>query len=540
VTRGSQPRSTAEPVATRRDHADLKDPEDTARNSTIALISVCLGFFVIQLDVTIVNVVLPAIQHGIGGSLAGLQWVIDAYTLALASIMLTAGSTADRIGARKVFVLGLTAFAAGSAACAAAPSLAVLIAARAVQGLGASALLPCSLALLVHQFPDPRARARALGVWGGMGSLGVALGPVFGGALVALAGWRSIFLVNVPICALTVFLLRRYVTESPLNPERRPDLPGLLLGVVSLAGLTAGFITAGQRGWLSPGPAALFAVGLIAGWFFVRAERRGASPMLPLALFRSRSLSGATGVGVIFNLVLYGSLLCLSLFLQQSRHQSALATGLLLLPMSLVVGVGSLASGRLTARFGPRPPMLAGLTLGAVGAAVLATAGTVTSLAIVVGGSVLLGLVSLAMPAMTAVVVGAAGPEHAGVASGILNAARQSGGALGVALLGSLLGSGHALSLHVPLAAAAGGYLVALALAWIAIRGRSLPAEQVAPGGAMRDDGRLAEGGLGWLVHPCGRLTRRGSVGTSCWPGSARAGWVSCTSPRARTATRWR
>src|SRR5580692_6044385 len=201
-------------------------------SATVALISVCLGFFVIQLDVTIVNVALPTIQHGIGGSLAGLQWVIDAYTLALASIMLTAGSTADRIGARKVFVLGLTAFAAGSAACAAAPTLGVLIAARAIQGLGASALLPCSLALLVHQFPDPRQRAGALGVWGGMGSLGVALGPVFGGALVAAAGWRSIFLVNVPICVLTVFLLRRYVTESPLNPQCRPDLPGLAFGVV--------------------------------------------------------------------------------------------------------------------------------------------------------------------------------------------------------------------------------------------------------------------------------------------------------------------
>ena len=222
-------------------------------------------------------------------------------------------------------------------------------------------------------------------------------------------------------------------------------------------------------------PAALFAAGLIAGWSFIRAERRGASPMLPLVLFRSRSLSGATGVGVIFNLVLYGSLLCLSLFLQQSRHHSVLATGLLLLPMSVVVGLGSLASVRLTARFGPRPPILAGLTLAAVGAAVLATAGPATSLAIIVGGSVLLGLVSLAMPAMTAVVVGAAGPEHAGVASGILNAARQSGGALGVALLGSLLGSGPALSLHVPLAVAAGGYLVALALAWIAIRGSRLP-----------------------------------------------------------------
>jgi MFS transporter, DHA2 family, methylenomycin A resistance protein len=443
----------------------------------IALISVCLGFFVIQLDVTIVNVALPAIQREIGGSLAGLQWVIDAYTLALASIMLTAGSTADRIGARKVFAAGLTVFAAGSAACAAAPSLGVLIAARAVQGLGASALLPCSLALLVHQFPDPRSRARALGVWGAMGSLGVALGPVLGGVLVSLAGWRSIFLVNVPICVLTVFLLQRHVTESPLNPQRRPDVPGLLLGVAALAGLTAGFITAGRVGWLSPAPAGLLAAGAVAACLFVRAERRRRFPMLPLALFRSRNLSGATAVGVIFNLVLYGSLLCLSLFLQQSRHESVLATGLLLVPMSLVVAAGSLASGRLTARLGPRPPMLAGLSLAAVGAAVLATAGTSTPLAVIVAGSVLLGLVSLAMPAMTAAVVGAAGPEHAGVASGILNAARQAGGALGVALLGSLLGGtgsgpGHAPSLHLPLAVAVGGYLIALALAWTTIRAR--------------------------------------------------------------------
>jgi len=269
-----------------------------------------------------------------------------------------------------------------------------------------------------------------------MGSLGVALSPVFGGALVALAGWRSIFLVNLPVCVLTVFLLRRHVTESPLNPQRRPDVPGLLLGVASLAGCTGGFITAGQQGWLSPAPGGLLAAGAAAAWFFVRAEQRRTSPMLPLALFRSRNLSGATGVGVIFNLVLYGSLLCRSLFLQQSRHESVLATGLLLVPMSLVVG---------------------------------------TPLAIIVGGSVLIGLVALAMPAMTAVVVGAAGPEHAGVASGILNAARQSGGALGVAPLGSLLGGagpspGRTLSLHVPLAVAAVGYVIALGLAWTAIR----------------------------------------------------------------------
>ena len=353
-------------------------PREGRGRPAAALISVCLGFFVIQLDVTIVNVALPAIQLQIGGSLAGLQWVVDAYTLALASIMLTAGSTADRVGARKVFTLGLAAFALGSAACAAAPALGVLVAARAVQGLGASAMLPCSLALLVHQFPDPRARARALGVWGGMGSLGVALGPVAGGVLVTVAGWRSIFLVNVPICLLTIVLLRRYAIESPRNPDRRADVPGLLLGVTMLAALTASFITAGEQGWVAPLPGALLAAALIAGALFVRAERRHPHPLLPLTLFRSRELSGATGVGMIFNLVLYGTLLCLSFYLQQARHSSVLATGLLLLPSSVFVGAGSLASGRLTARLGPRPPMIAGLTLAAAGTALLAAAGTST------------------------------------------------------------------------------------------------------------------------------------------------------------------
>ena len=301
-----------------------------------ALISVCLGFFVIQLDVTIVNVALPAIQREIGGSLAGLQWIVDAYTLALAAIMLTAGSTADRIGARRIFTLGLAAFATGSAACAAAPQLDVLIAARALQGLGASAMLPCSLALLVHQNPDPRRRARALGIWGGMGSLGVALGPVIGGVLVTVAGWRSIFLVNVPICLLTIALLRRYATESPRHPDRRADVPGLLLGVIMLAALTASFITAGQQGWLAPLPGALLGAGLVTAWLFLRAERRHPHPLLPLALFRSRNFSGATAVGMIFNLVLYGSLLCLSLYLQEERHEPVLATGLLLLLPSSV------------------------------------------------------------------------------------------------------------------------------------------------------------------------------------------------------------
>jgi MFS transporter, DHA2 family, methylenomycin A resistance protein len=242
------------------------------------------------------------------------------------------------------------------------------------------------------------------------------------------------------------------------------------------------FIIAGQQGWLAPLPGALLGAGLVTAWLFLRAERRRPRPLLPLALFRSRNFSGATAVGMIFNLVLYGSLLCLSLYLQEGRHEPVLAAGLLLLPSSVFVGLGSLASGRLTARLGPRPPMIAGLSLAAAGTALLATAGSATPLGLILAGSVLIGLISLAMPAMTAAVVGAAGPEHAGVASGVLNAARQSGGAFGVAVLGSLLGhghpgrghpgQGHALSLRVPLLLATAGYLVAIALAWTTLRDR--------------------------------------------------------------------
>jgi DHA2 family methylenomycin A resistance protein-like MFS transporter len=465
----SRPDEPARDQATRDEAAQARPSQRKA----LGLISVCLGFFVIQLDVTIVNVALPAIQRQVGGSVGGLQWVIDAYTLALASVMLTAGSQADRIGARRVFTAGLIVFGVGSAACAAAPSLGVLIAARAVQGLGASALLPCSLALIVHQYPGPGPRARALGVWGGMGSLGVALGPVVGGGLVAVAGWRWIFLVNVPVCALTVALLRRHVQESPRDPSRRTDLAGLFLGVAALAGLTGGFITAGEQGWIAPLPDVLLGTGLVAGLLLVRAERRRTAPMLPLGLFRSVNLSAATGVGVLFNLCLYGALICLSLFLQQARHESALATGLLILPMSAAVGVGSMASGPLTARLGARIPMIAGLALAGAGAALLAAAGADAPLAMITGGSVLLGMCSLAMPAMTAVVVGSAGAEHAGVASGILNTARQAGGALGVALLGALLASSRAagggMTLHLPLTVAAVGYLLAIGLT-LAIR----------------------------------------------------------------------
>ncbi|HEX4213869.1 MAG TPA: MFS transporter [Candidatus Dormibacteraeota bacterium] len=316
------------------------EPNSNGRSRRVwpALLAICMGFFVIQLDATIVNVALPAIQRDLGGTVSGLQWVIDSYTLALASILLTAGSIGDRVGARRVYLIGLLVFGVASAGCGAAPSLGGLIAARAVQGLGAATLLPCSLALIVHQFPDPRSRARALGVWGGVASVGLAAGPVLGWLLVTLVTWRIVFLVNVPICIATALLLRAAVGETEPRPESRTDLAGPLLAIVALGGLAGGLIETGPLGWLAPVPLSLLGVGATGAIALVVVEWRHVSPMLPLGVFRSPAFSAAVGVGLLFNLCLYGTLLCLSLFLQRSLGESALQAGALLLPLTVAIG----------------------------------------------------------------------------------------------------------------------------------------------------------------------------------------------------------
>ena len=448
---------------------------ELTRRGWVALVAVCMGFFVIQLDATIVNVALPAIGHALGGSVGGLQWVVDAYTLPLAAFLLTAGSRADRLGARRLFVIGLAVFGAASAVCAAAPTLAVLVGARAVQGAGAAALLPSSLALIVHQFADAGARARALGVWGGVAAVGLCAGPLLGGGLVSLVGWRGIFVVNVPICALVAGLIARWVDETPRQHGARTDLVGTALGAAALAGLSGGFIEAGHLGWTAALPLMLLGAGAAMGAAFVAWEARHPAPMLPLAIFRTRAFSAAVAVGVLFNLCLYGALLCLALFLQRGQGQSPAQAGLTILPLTLAVGVGATLSGRLTARFGPRAPMLAGTSCGAAGAALLSSGGPDASLALVVAGATVLGFCSLAMPAMTSVAVGVVEPARAGLASGVLNAGRQTGGALGVALLGALLASSQGPSLDVPLKVAAGCYVLAVVLSWLTRAGAARP-----------------------------------------------------------------
>ncbi|MBO0848789.1 MAG: MFS transporter [Pseudonocardia sp.] len=435
------------------------------RRRRLALVALCLGFLVVQLDVTVVNVALEAIRREIGGSLSDQQWVVDSYTLVLAAGMLGAGSSGDRFGVRRVYAAGMILFALASVACALAPGIAALVAARAVQGAGAAALLPCSLALIVRQFPTPTARAHALGVWGGVGSIGMAAGPVLGAVLVASTGWRAIFLLNVPVCVLAVILLRRYVIDAERHAVVRFDLVGLVLGTVSLCCLAAGLIELGQRTGGEGMAVVLVAVGCVLFGLFAVVESRRRAPMVPVAMFRRPAFSPAVTTGFLFNFCLYGALLCVSLVFQAYLRLPSFRVGLLVFPLTVAVGIGASLSGRLTARYGARRPMLLGFGCGAAGSLVTLVGGVLGSLSVTAVGATVLGFCSFAMPAMTSVAMAVSDPARPGLASGVLNSARQTGGALGVAALGALLATGGptTAALVPPMTVAIAAYGMAIA-----------------------------------------------------------------------------
>lgn len=435
---------------------------DDAR-ARFGLAAICSGFLIVTLDALIVNVALGPIVADLGGTLSGAQWVVSAYTLVFATFLLTMGAWSDRIGAKRAFLIGLGVFAVASAGCAAAPTMVALIAARAVQGLGAALLMPCSLALITHMFPAGPSRRMALAAWGGISSVGMAGGPVLGGVLVDSVGWRTIFLVNLPIAVAAAVTMRAYVAETPRH--RHPfDLPGQVLVVGALGGLSGGFIAAGSAGWDAPETIGLLAMGLLAGIAFWRVERAVPLPMIPPAIFRNRQFSIAVAIAGIFNFGLYGTLFCLSLTYHEKLGLSPLATGLALLPLLLVTMAIALTSAHLIGRLGEWRSVIIGFSGGATGAALLAAVGGDSTL-VTMACTAPFGIVALAMQAMTALAMEGAPAERIGLASGIQNAARQGGGALGVALLGTLLSSTGTLALHIPLAVVAALYLVALALA---------------------------------------------------------------------------
>jgi MFS transporter, DHA2 family, methylenomycin A resistance protein len=406
------------------------------------LVALCLGYFVVIMDATIVTTALPAIAKDLGAGISGLQWVVDGYTLVFAGLLLSAGSAGDRLGSRRVFMIGLGVFTAASLACGLSPTLGTLNAARFVQGLGAAMVVPTSLALINAAYPDRKDRARAIGLWAAIGGVAAGLGPVLGGVFTTWLGWPSVFFINVPIGIAALLLTRRFVI-SPAPRERTGlDPRGQVLAVVALAALAFGLIEAGDQGWAAPLVLIAFAVFIAATALFVAAEHRHRDPMLPLGLFRSREFTGATVVGAAINFGFYGEIFLLSLYFQQVRGFTPLVAGLAIFPQPAIAAVVSSLSGRQTARRGPRRVMLIGLAVGATGLLLATFVDTTTPYWMLVFPLLAIGFgISYTMPAATAVIIDAAPQDRAGIAAGTLNASRQVGSTLGVAVFGSLVAS---------------------------------------------------------------------------------------------------
>jgi MFS transporter, DHA2 family, methylenomycin A resistance protein len=407
------------------------------RAPTLAAAS--LGFAVVQLDVFVVNVGVKQIGDSLGAGTTGLQWVVGAYTLLFAACILTAGAFGDRFGARRTYMIGFGLFAAASVGCALAPDVGVLVAGRALQGVGAAIIGACSLALLNHAFTERTARVRAIGLWAAGASVALSAGPIVGGLLIASAGWRSIFFINLPLVALGIFLTWRTAEETPRN-SHPVDVTGQVAAVVGLAALAGGLIEGGALGFADPVVALLVAGGLAALALFVCWEAHTGHPMLPLSLFGQADFAAPALLGLLVNVAFYGLIFVLSLYFQRVQGASALRAGLLFVPMTAVVLVTNLLSGRLEAVIGTRRVIWCGLAGMAAGCAGLLVVAPTTPFSHLVVQLVLLGGgLGLLVPPMTGALMGSVDRARSGVASGTLNTSRQSGSVLGVAVFGSLV-----------------------------------------------------------------------------------------------------
>jgi DHA2 family methylenomycin A resistance protein-like MFS transporter len=442
----------------------------------MVLVVMCVGYFLVLLDVTIVNVALPRIGSRLHASVSGLQWVVDGYALALASLMLPGGTVGDLRGHKRVVTCGLIVFGAGSLGCGVAPSTPTLIGMRVLQGVGAAMLLPGTLAIITRAFDDGAARARAIGVWAGIGSLALPAGPLLGGALIGGFGWRAVFLINVPIVLISLIAVALVVRESRDPRGRRLDLGGVVLGVVILGAITFAFIEAGDAGGSSPAvvAAALLAVLAVAAFCTVEL-RKGDRAMLPLALFRRTGFSVANAAAGAMNFGTLGTIFVLALFLQAVQHHSPLGAGLAVIPLFAPLAVIAPCSGRWTARLGPRIPIACGFVIAAVGLALLATAVGSSGYASLLPAFLLWGIgLGVVTPAVVGAAIAAVPADRAGLASAINNTARQAGGAVGIAIAGAVAGApaapGFVAGFHQVALGAAVVYVVAAALSGVLLR----------------------------------------------------------------------
>jgi EmrB/QacA subfamily drug resistance transporter len=446
--RGEEPLSSSSPPASTlqgSSAATHSGAEGGAGRPAVILAICCMSLLVVGMDVTIVNVALPAIQHDLHATLSGLQWILDAYTLVVASLLMLAGSISDRVGRRRVFQIGLVVFTTGSLLCSLAHNIGQLIAFRALQGLGASMLNPVALSIIANAFRDPRDRGRAVGVWGAVAGVSLAIGPLLGGALTQSIGWRSIFWINLPIGLAAVVLAALFVPESKAQRARAFDPGGQLLVFAGLATLTYAVIEGPRAGWESPEIVGLFVLAAAALVAFLLYEPRLSQPLVDLRFFHSVPFASATVLAVCAYASFAGFLFLTALYLQQVRGISAFHTGLYTLPLAIMMMICAPLSGRMVGTVGSRPSLLAA-GLGFLLSTLILTRLSVSTPVVLLMLAYALFGVGLGMinPAITNSAVAGMPLAQAGVAAAIASTGRQVGAALGVAVAGTIVNARYA------------------------------------------------------------------------------------------------
>lgn len=460
------------------------------RRKAVILTSCCLSLLIVSMDATIVNVAIPSIRTDLGATPSQMQWVVDIYTLVLASLLILAGAAGDRFGRRRIFQIGLGIFAFGSLLCSVAPDINTLIGARLVQGLGGSMMNPVALSIISQIFYRPVERARALGIWGGVVGISMALGPIVGGFLIQLVGWRAVFWINLPICAAAIVLTAIFVPESKSATMRDMDPIGQVLAVLALFGTVFALIEGPALGWTHPLVSGVIGMAVLSLIGFLRYETRRADPFIDLRFFRSTPFASATVTAVCAFAGWASFLFMMSLYLQGERGYSAMHTGLIYLPIAIGALVFSPLSGRLVGRFGSRPSLLVAGSMITIAAIMLTflTPTTPVWAMLSIFATYGIGFAMINAPVTNAAVSGMP-RDRAGAASAVTSTSRQVGVSIGVALCGSVAGSALAVN-HVGFTDAArplwfiniclGLVITALAVASTSARAK-LSAERLVP-----------------------------------------------------------
>ncbi len=435
-------------METNRLRIDSNGTAEPYEKRWVALGVLCLSLILVVLDNTVLNVALPTLVRDLGASTTDLQWMVDSYVIVFAGLLLTAGALGDRFGRRRSLQAGLVVFSVASGLAAISTTSSQLIGARAVMGLGAAFVMPATLSLIINLFSDPIERARAIAIWAGMAGVGVALGPVVGGWLLERFWWGSVFLINIPLVVVALVASWRLLPESRHNTGSRLDVVGAVLSVAAIAALLWAIIEAPKYGWSDPASLVAFGVAAVLLVTFALWERRSEAPMLDVGFFRNRRFSAASGSIALVFFAMFGSFFLLTQLLQFVLGYSALEAGLRMLPISLVLGAVSPLSARLVERVGTKVVVTAGLAIVAVGLAITAGFTIGSTYGDLITGMIVLALgMGLTMAPATESIMGSLPPAQAGVGSAVNDTTRELGGALGVAVLGSLLASGYASTL---------------------------------------------------------------------------------------------